>query len=60
MDIAESLGGLGNAVSVVMAELSLLFVMLYFLDMIRVIYGKYKNDWISTRNQYLKAKISNW
>jgi len=51
MDIVESLGGIGYALSVVLAELSLIFVMLYFLDMIKVIYGKYKNDWISTRNQ---------
>lgn len=60
MDIVESLGGLSSAIGAVMAELSLLFIWLYFLDMIRVIYGRYKNDWIITRNQQLKGRLENW
>lgn len=43
-----------------MAELSLLFIWLYYLDMIRVIYGRYKNDWITTRNQQLKPRLGDW
>ena len=43
-----------------MAELSLLFIWLYYLDMIRVIYGRYKQDWITTRNQQLKPRLGDW
>lgn len=45
IDIVEALGGIGNAIGVFMAELTMLFIWLFFLDMIRIIYGRYKNDW---------------
>jgi hypothetical protein len=60
LDLIEALGGLSNAVGVVMAELTLLFIWLYIMDMIRVIYGRYKHDWIKTRNQQLKERIPAW
>jgi hypothetical protein len=60
LDLIEALGGLSSAVGVVMTELTLLFIWLYIMDMIRVIYGRYKYDWIKTRNQMLKERIGTW
>lgn len=50
IDIVEALGGIGNAIGVFMAELTMLFIWLFFLDMIRIIYGRYKHDWTIVRN----------
>lgn len=60
LDLFEALGGLSNAIGVIMAELTLLFIWLYIMDMIRVIYGRYKYDWIKTRNQMLKERMDGW
>lgn len=60
IDIVEALGGIGNAIGVFMAELTMLFIWLFFLDMIRIIYGRYKNDWTIVRNEQLRENISSY
>jgi len=59
-DLVKALGGIGNAIGVFMAELSLLFILLFILDMIRIIYGRYKNDWTEIRNVQLKENMSSY
>jgi hypothetical protein len=57
VDIVEALGGIGNAIGVFMAELTMLFIWLFILDMIRIIYGRYKHDWTVVRNAQLKENV---
>lgn len=60
IDIVEALGGIGNAVGLFMAELTMLFIWLFFLDMIRVIYSRYKHDWTLVRNAQLSENVSRY
>ena len=59
-DIIEALGQIGAAVAVVMYELTLFFICMFFLDMVRIIYGRYKNDWTEVRNVQLKENLSSY
>ena len=38
-DFFEAMGGLGNSIGFVMGEIGVIFIWLFFLDMIRVIYS---------------------
>lgn len=43
-----------------MGELALLFSCLFILDMIRIIYGRYKNDWTEVRNVQLMENMPSY
>lgn len=57
MDIAEKMGGISGMINGVIAEISIIFLILYTVDMIRIIFSRYKLNYVKLRNaQLLKNK----
>ena len=53
MDILESVGGIAVALYAIISQFAVVFLVLYLVDMIRVIYSRYKFNFIRYRNQEL-------
>ena len=53
LDMLESIGGIGVAIYAIISQLSVVFLVVYLIDMIRVIFSRYKFNYIRFRNQEL-------
>lgn len=50
MDIAEKMGGISGMINGMIAQISILFLILYTVDMIRIIFSRYKLNYVKLRN----------